>query len=550
LELMLSLTQSAAVRVVGDSSLVATLEICLTSPANDFVGIVAASGSTVEIVDVNSLTTGIITATNNVYLAAGVGGAGGLTLDGNITTTDAAGQVLLQSADGASQASGIITSNDLLVGGNTGIEGSGSFQLGGNNLVSNFAANVTGEVFLNNAVAVSVESLTYTSVCGTSEAITGVNATAKARISADGIIIEQAIDSSAVFLQSSSGIVQAAAGVITTTDLMLGGAGFFDLANANNNTANLAADVDGDLNYTDADGFTVARLECASAGIEICGISTTGNLNVVTADGDIFQNADAAVVVGGDATFDTGTGDICLTGGNCGDPVGTNNENIIVGTLTIFSTGDVVIAENDDISIDTIGAGGSFRFIGNNIQINTAIVGQQLLLEASDGVDYNGNIVDVQDLILIGNGRFDFGLAGESAISIDNLAADIEGALNINNDSAVNIGNLTFVSGCGNVTVCGVDIDAGSGEAGDFDLILSDADLTQSASIAVEGTAMMDVGTGVIWLTGGDCDGDGFNDNDFGVVNAIAATSRLSMTYSCVLAMVRRRPAHWLLTEL
>ena len=71
-------------------------------------------------------------------------------------------------------------------------------------------------------------------------------------------------------------------------------------------------------------------------------------------------------------------------------------------------------------------------FIINRImpkQINTAITADQLMLDASDGVDYNGNLIDVTDLILVGTGLFDFGTSGETANRVDGLAADIDGAL-------------------------------------------------------------------------------------------------------------------------
>jgi hypothetical protein len=533
LDVVGALTQSASILVQGDSTIDATQEVCLTGGDcdgdglndNDFVGTVSATGSTVEIVDRNALVVGDVVATDDVFLRSGDNGSGALTLDGDVTTTSATGQVLLQSDNGATQSAGsVITANDLLVGGDAADEGTGVFDLSGNNVVNNLAANVVGELRLDNTIAIVVDSLSYSSACLTTEAINGVTATDKIRIEASGITLNQAVTSDTVFLVSDNGVTQNANGVITSTNLMLQGMGSFGLDNANNDTDFLAADIVGSLDYFDVDEVTVATLTCD--GETICGLGITGDLNLTTNNGDLFQNADAAVIVGGNTILDVGTGNICLTGGDCnGDGI---NDNLFGGTLTLVAGGDVVIAENDDVSIDSVSGGGSYRFIGNNIQINTAIVGNQLLLEASNGVDYNGNLIDVTDLMLVGAGTFDFGVGGETANSIDNLAADIDGDLNLINSTAIDIGNLTFVSVCGNVTVCGVNIDAGGGLAGNLELRILDADLTQSASIAVEGTSFIDVGTGDICLTGADCDGDGINDNDFvGQVDAVGSTVEL-----------------------
>ena len=521
------LTQTATVIVGGTTTINSgTGDVCLTDPENDFVGVVTANAATVEIVDRNALTTGTITAIDDIYLRSGATDAGALTLNGDLTTSDAMGQTLLQSDSGVTQT-GTITTNELLLGGDVADEGTGVFDLTQANTIGTLATDVVGTVLLVNTGPLIVGDLTYTSDCGTTEEITGAAATDKIRLTASGITINNTVESDVVFLESSAGLTQAAAGQILAGDLLLSGTGLFNLTNPANDADNLAALIGGTLNYTDADELTVANLTCD--GVTICGLNITGDLNLTTNNGDLFQAPDptmpnvnsAAVIVGGNVVLSTGTGDICFTGGDCdGDGI---NDNRFDGTLTVNSTGDVVIAENDDITIDAIGGGGSFRFIGNNIQINTAITGDQLLLEASDGVDYNGNVIDVTDLILIGTGAFDFGTLGETANSIDNLAADINGSLSLINATAIDVGNLTFVSNCGDVTVCGIDIDAGAGLTGTLELRTINADITQSAAVRVEGLTTLQAGTGDICFTGGDCDADGLNDNDFSQVIIVSA---------------------------
>ena len=349
-----------------------------------------------------------------------------------------------------------------------------------------------------------------------------ITAVDKLILTAHGINLNGVVSAETVALVSSSGVTEGPVGVVSATNLLLSGSGDFVLDNTGNDTAFIAAAVDGTLSYTDQNELTIDSLNCP--GISVCGLDVSGDLNLITLNGNLSQLSDASIIVAGNTVIDTGSGDICLAGGACdGGDVPVANENRFDGMLTLISSGSVVIAENDDVAIDSVLGGGNYRFIGNNIQINTSIIATQLLLEASDGVDYNGNVIDVSDLVLIGAGQFDFGVAGETAIAVDNLAADISGDLNLVASTSVNIGDITFTSGCGDVQVCGVNIDGGG-----FDLVLLDSDLSQTASIQIAGATNLDVGSGTICLTGGDCTGDGVNDNDFvGTVTATGSTVEL-----------------------
>ncbi|MEL7498550.1 MAG: hypothetical protein AAFN77_13135 [Planctomycetota bacterium] len=508
-----NITQSAAISVTGTSNINASGDICLTDINNDFGGAVSGTGIVVEFVDQNDLTAGIITATDNIFLRAGATGAGGLTLTGNLTTTALAGQTLLQANTGVIQSAGIITTSQLILGGNLPAEGAGDFDLIQSNVVGAIAADIDGSLDFINSAPIVVDNLTYSSTCGTTEAIIGLDVTTKIRLRALGgnpITLNEAINSQTIFLESDGGITQAATATITGENLMLSGIGLFDLDDATNDVDNLAALLTGTLNFFDDDEITVARLDCD--GVIICGLNITTDWNLTTNDGDLFQDPDAAVIIGGNTIINTGTGDVCLTGGDCtGDGL---NDNVFTGTLTIVSTGDVVIAEDDDINIDSVTSTGSLRFIGNNIQINTAITADQLLLEASNGVSYNNNLIDVTDLLLSGQGTFDFGGVGDTVNVIDNLATDIDGNLELISSVNLNIGDLTLISDCGNVNICGLNVDAGGGLAGDVNLQLVNADLTQSATFAVEGNTTLSTGTGDICLTGGSCTIGVANEND------------------------------------
>jgi hypothetical protein len=155
---------------------------------NDFMGLVTASARTVEIVDSNDLRVGAVTAELDIRLGAGDGvenaaGAaqtGQLRLFGDLTTTDAAGQILLQSDGGVLQdsTSSVIQTNDLMLQGTTDDRSmNGSWELQGANLVNNLAAGnvgeggpspgkaIVGDLTFVNSADLRIEELAYESLC-------------------------------------------------------------------------------------------------------------------------------------------------------------------------------------------------------------------------------------------------------------------------------------------------------------------------------------------------------------------------------------------------
>ena len=413
-----SMTQlmGSSVTTTGNANLMAVNEICLTNPINDFMGTVTAQGSTVEIVDRNALTVGDIMATSDIFLRSGAVEAGLLQLNGNLQTTAADGQVLLQSDSGISQGmlTGIST-RDLIVGSSSdtdAMSSGGIVNLIGQNQVENLAADVANQFNLRNLQTLNLSNLTYMSDCGTMSLICGLNVT-------------------------------------------------------------------GDLS-----------------------LNVTGSLN-----------QDSAIIVGGNTNLVVSL-DVCLPGADCtGDG---NDDNSFGGMIDVNAGGEVVIGSLGNLNLNNIMGGGQFRFSGADIQINSNIVGVQVVFQATAGVSLNnGFFISTTDLLLQGQGVFDLVTTGTNMIG--NLAADITGSLDLNNGISLNVGDLSYVSACGNVAICGVDV---SGNL-DFDIT---GNLTQSASIMVGGDANL-AATGVICLTGGDCDGDALNDNNFaGTVTAMGAT--------------------------
>ena len=319
-----------------------------------------------------------------------------------------------------------------------------------------------------------------------------------------------------LLLQSSNGVEQVG-GTVSTNELLLSGNRVFVIDNSANAISLLAADINGSLDIASSTDVLIDSLEynsnCSNLSVVICGLNVSADLKIFLVDSDLNQSATASVIVGGDAFLTTTNGDICLAGGDCdGDGV---NDNRIGGSVFVSATGEVVVAENDDVFISQADGNGSFRFIGNNIQVNTNIVGADLLLQASDGVSLNGSMIDVNNLLLTGSGEFEL---LNFANSIDNFAADVDGTIRLASGTDLNIASLTFESVCtSDVEVCGVTVTE------DLLIALDNSDLKQSAAVVVGGLTTLQVGSGDICLSFGDCDSDGQNDNDFNELDIVAA---------------------------
>ena len=323
---------------------------------NDLSTLVIANTMDAEIVDRNDLTVNSANVGDQLQLQAGSVDSGNLDLAGNL---NAGNQILLQASNGVSQTGGIITTGELLLGGDAAIEFTGVFDLANENAVDQLAFNILGRLNFNNVGDFEVTSLAYDSASGSAEdeTITNSSATDKIRLTADGTIgLDTGVSSETVFIEATDGVIQTG-GQVLSTNLLLSGTGLFQLASVTNDTDNLAANIDGTLDYFDVDDLTLAELSCD--GITIQGLSVTGDVTISTNNGDLDQDGgiittgelllggDAAIestapiVVGGLTTLDVGTGTVDLIGAD-GD-ADSNNDNDL-NTLVIVNATD---AERD-----------------------------------------------------------------------------------------------------------------------------------------------------------------------------------------------------------
>ena len=204
--------------------------------ANDFQDLVSATGSTVEILDINDLEISDISAIDDIRLESGFGDGdsngngiidgvevartGGIQL-GDLTTTSSNGQILLQTDDFINDGStGTITTSELLI--QTNLEPtSGAFdtnggfiQLLGDNQVDRLAISsdipmaINGGPFefeFSNDSDLEIANLTYQSVGTLNTNIVGMDVLGDVRLVIDGDLTQAA--DAPVFISGSFGLL-------------------------------------------------------------------------------------------------------------------------------------------------------------------------------------------------------------------------------------------------------------------------------------------------------------------------------------------------------
>ena len=429
-------------------------DICLTGGDcdgdlendNDFQGLVTANARTVEILDSNSLSVGDITANLDIRLGAGddvdtaanVAQTGTLFLLGDLTTTDATGQILLESDGGIQQDSAandldanaatasVITTSELLLRTTTDAQSVlGDFDLRGENVVSLLAADIGmdgqdidaafnsdtfGDVGLsfNNTLDLQIDRLSYASTCTPIPVeIAGLNV--------DG---------------------------------------------------NLTLTVDGDLTQdTDAPVRVVGTV--GSAGIA----NLTADEMICFNFGDLLLDAQNDNDFRGTVNATAGTIEI------------QDANDLIIGNLTAIN--DIRLAAGDDSGADESGDARTGRLQLNGDVLTTAADGQ-VLLQADDGVRQAvGSRIVANDLMVgsddaalaerLDKGSGSFQLVGASN-EVNRLAGHLEaGSLQLVNNGFLEVRALNAGDGYGSVCGTTADFDnlfAGAADAlnGDFDL--------------------------------------------------------------------------------
>ncbi|MEW6486100.1 MAG: hypothetical protein AB1423_16055, partial [Pseudomonadota bacterium] len=399
---------------------------------------------------------GINTGGNDLYLQTG----GALAINQAITA--GAGTIELNSGGGVTQAAAITGTNLLLMG--TGI-----FDLrnAGNN-VTTIAANVTGDIYYNDADTLTVGSVTDPRPAGapTNGITTGGN---DLYLQTGGALaVNQAITAGAGTIEfnvAAGGVTQTAA--ITGGSLLLLGNGLFDLQNAGNDVGTIAANIaGGDLYYVDATALTVGTVTDPTPG----GAATNG---INTNNNDLYLQTVGALAVNQAITAGAGTIELNVTAGgatqaaaitggsllllgnglfdlqNAGNDVGTIAANIAGGDLyyrdaTALTVGTVTDPRPAGAPTNGITTGGNDLYLqtGGALAINQAITtgAGTIELNVTAGGATQAAAITGSNLLLMGTGIFDLRNAGNNVTTI---AANVTGDIYYNDADTLTVGSVT-----------------------------------------------------------------------------------------------------------
>lgn len=493
---------------------------------NDFDTLVVTSALQVEIVDRNTITTNSINVAEQIRIQSEIGG---IDLEGNLTATN---MVLLQAADGVSQAAGtgVISTAALM------LQGQGDFLLNNDNEVGSpttngeIAVDINGAFEFNNIYALTSKQLTYTLKDLSTITINGFNITTANGalvLNVNGLTIETEIVAPKIVINTNGDIIQTPSGRLITDELVLSGVGDFDL-NAMNQIGTalvpgvVAINVIGDVELTNEFALNFGEIVCGPdtfLGISLApGATSDGDLTFTTVNGDINQVSDSVMTVAGITTFDVGTGMVNLTG----FPDSDNDFNI----LRVTSADRVEVADSDGITIEE-------AFIANNFMVRSGetipseivlddniVVGGQMLLVSLQGVSQQRGGVTAGALLLDGASNFDLLLSN----GIASLSANVNGDISFNNTVDLVFEKQSYLTLAGATHLFnGIDVQS-TGFNGNLIVSTSNDNVSQAsdAHLQVAKTSLFDLGGGTLDLTGGDSNGDFLNDNDLNVL-AIAS---------------------------
>ena len=312
---------------------------------NDLNELRIQSAVDADIVDSNQLTVSLATVNSQLRLAAGDSAAGQLLLTGNISATS---QVLLQASAGVLQSGGIVTTDQLLMGGDLAKESTGNFVLQSDNVVNDVAARVVGDLRFTNVRDLNIGVLNYASDCGSTEALSGLDITGNLVIDVNTLLVADLGN----LTQSDSAPVRVTGTTVlnTTGNIELLGDDRDPADGGNSNDFQGVVNVNDNVafrnpnqNFVEIADINQLTIENANSNVGIqlfAGTTTTGSLELigqVTTTNVLLQSSGG---VNQDATNGVITGNELIVGGNqvaegSGAFIlqGSNQINLVAGNL-------------------------------------------------------------------------------------------------------------------------------------------------------------------------------------------------------------------------
>jgi len=499
------ITQTGGSLLAGQVLFQAYESVSYQQPTND-VDVVAASlagvGSSFAFRDADSLTVGTVKSTAGISTHAGhvtlitgdaltIGSGAGEDISASGAT------VLIDVAlNGASEQAGSTIQAEALL-----LQGTGPFLLTQANDVNTLAANVTGPIAYSDADDVTVGTVGLTA---------GVNSHGQDVTLVTGGLLtigtgageDVTATGATVTLHSGSGVTEQGGSSITAQDLLLLGTGDFHLAQQND-VDRLAANIDGNLVYTDADALTIGTVGAVS------GITTSNDHVLLTTGGDLQVSGDVSLGAA-DLTLQV-TGAVTQTAGHTvsarglqvvgSGSVALTDAGNDVDVLAADFAGALSYSDADDVTVGTVGltAGvnshgqdvtlvtGGLLTIGTGAGEDVTATGATVTLHSGSGVtEQGGSTITADELLLKGSGQFQLDEANDVGV----LAAEITGSL-----SYVDANDLT-IGAVGGVDGIRTGIPADGGDV----TITALGSLTVNASISTQGGAggVVTVGGGTI----------------------------------------------------
>ena len=472
-----AVTQTDEITAAG-LELLGSGQYTLTNASNDVATIAANTSNTISYTDTDGLTIGTVggaaginTGGNDLTLNTGdaitIGSGGGQDI-----TAAAATVTLNPTAGGISQSAGsIITAESLLA------TGAGAFTFDQTNAVGALAANINGALIFTDTDALTIGTVAATNGVNTAGNAVTLNTGNTLTIGDGGGQDITAAGSTVTLNPTTGGASQGAGSIITADSVLATGAGAFTL-DQSNAISTLAANINGDLTFTDTDALTIGTVG-ATNGINTAGnaatINTGNALTIGDGGGQDITAAGSTVTLNPTAGGVTeGAGSIITADSLAATGAGafTLDQTNAVATIAANINGALTYTDTDALALSTVGGVNGINTNGNSVTLNTGnaltiingwditAAGSTVTLNPTAGgvSEFVGSIITTGNLLLTGAGNFSLIRVND----VDTLAANINGALNYSDINALTIGT---VAGTNGINTAGNDVTLNTGNA-------------------------------------------------------------------------------------
>ncbi|MBI1346897.1 hypothetical protein GC163_11480 [bacterium] len=562
-----AVTQLAGDAILANGLLLfGTGTVTLNETTNNIGTLAASYDGAIAYTDSNALVIGTVTDNPTSVTASGISTSNDdvklTVLAGGLTIGDAVGSagqddINLGTGDLTLNVVGNVTqlANDVITASGLQLLGSGTVTLNeSNNNVATLAANYNGTIAYSDSNTLVIGTVTDGTVGVTTSGITTSNDDVKLTVLAGGLNIGDTVGTNGqddinlgtgdLTLNIVGNVTQSSGDVILAGGLQLLGTGVVTLNQSGNNVATLAANYNGTIAYTDANGLIIGTVIDDASLMTTSGITTsnddvklallTGGLTIGDAVGTlgqddiqlgtgdltlnvvgaITQTAGSAITANGLQLLGSGTitlndtaNDVSILAANYNGTIAYTDANALtIGTVTddasLMKTYGIKTS-NDDVTLTTGGA----LTLTNQVPVGTNppsinLGAATLTLDSQAGVIFDSGVVYADEVLLLGVGDFEV----NGAFSV--IAADVEGSVSVSSLLELSVDTVNGVSGIttggpgagGDVTISTVNflninevIDTGTGTGG---IIVVTGGVLNATLVAGAGNITLNGGVG------------------------------------------------------